>query len=287
MRPSPWVGDPAAIRSALFTPGDRPERFAKAGLAGADAAILDLEDGVAPAARPGARETIGRYLAERDAGAGVCAVRINPPGSRDASLDIASLCALPRPLDLLVVPKVATPADLDGIAAAWEGGEPPEVVAFIESAAAVEVAPRIARHPLTAALAVGSADLAADLGADGGWESLLFCRSRVVQACALARVVAWDAPCFALDDAAALTDESRRARALGFTGKLAIHPRQVPVINDAFTPSADEVAQAQQWLDAVGPTGGAVSVDGVMVDEALLRRARQTIARAGLPSRRL
>jgi (S)-citramalyl-CoA lyase len=131
-----------------------------------------------------------------------------------------------------------------------------------------------------AALLFGAADMAADLGAKTAWETLLFVRSRIVQVAASAGVIVVDSPFFDIRDLEGLKGETKAAQDLGFHGKAAIHPKQVSTINEVFAPSAEEVAKARQILAA--NQQGVGSVDHQMVDEAVARKARLVLERAGI-----
>jgi len=152
---------------------------------------------------------------------------------------------------------------------------------LVETARGLAAAEALAAHPRVAGLVLGGADLAADLGAVMSWEPLLYARSRLVHAAATAGVAVVDVPCLALDDGGALADEAARVRRLGFTGKLAIHPRQVAPINTAFTPDAAELEGARRVIAAVAAAGGGVAVvDGKMVDAPVVRSAERALALA-------
>jgi (S)-citramalyl-CoA lyase len=270
-----------ARRSWLFTPATRPDRFARAGEAGADELVLDLEDAVAPSDKDRARAAA---LAHLDAGRGtapVQALRVNGLRTRAGLDDLRLLLESRTGPDAVILPKVETP-DEPRLVDAWlaEAGSPAALVALVESARGVEAAPEIARStPRLSALMFGAADLAADLGAPAAWEPLLYARSRVVAAAAAAGIGAIDAPYFDLKDQAGLEAELRAAVALGFAAKAAIHPGQVAAINAALTPSAAAVAEAREIL-AQNEAGVGV-VGGRMVDEAVARRARRILAAAG------
>ena len=267
-------------RSWLFTPATRPERFARAGEVGADVLILDLEDAVAPGDKDRAREAALAWLAGRTGGP-ACALRINGLRTRAGLDDLGTLLRAAAGPELVILPKTEAPAELllaDALLA--EAGSPARLVALIESAAGLEAAPAIARAtPRLAALMVGTADLAADLGTSAAWEPLLYARSRMVAAAAAAGIETIDAPYFDLRDQAGLETELRAAIALGFAAKAAIHPGQVGAINAALTPSAAAVAEARQIL-AENAKGVGV-VGGRMIDEAVARRARRILAAAG------
>jgi (S)-citramalyl-CoA lyase len=123
----------------------------------------------------------------------------------------------------------------------------------------------------------GTADMAADLGADLTWNSLLFARSRLIAAAALKGLLTIDAPFFAFKDVTRLVQETANAVALGFSGKCAIHPSQIAVINASLVPSGTEISHARAVLQE--NTKGVGVVNGVMVDEALARRARRVLSR--------
>ncbi len=267
------------LRSLLFSPATRPERLSKAATSGADAVIVDLEDAVPPAEKDAARASALSWLcASAVPGVARC-LRSNGLRTPEGLRDVLALVESGTAPDFLVVPKVESPEEL-GILDALLAG-PTRFLPLIETARGLSGAERIAAHPRVAGLLLGGADLAADLGAELAWEPLLWARSRLVQAAATAGIAVIDVPHLALDDGAALADEGARARRLGFTGKLAIHPKQVPAINAAFTPANDEVAHARRVVDAVdAAAGGVCVVDGKMVDAPVLRAARRTIALA-------
>ena len=193
-----------ARRSWLFTPATRPDRFARAGEAGADVLIIDLEDAVAPGDKDRARAAA---LAHLDAGRGTApiqALRVNGLRTRAGLDDLRLLLESRTGPDAVILPKVETP-DEPRLADAWlaEAGSPAALVALVESARGLEAAPEIARStPRLSALMFGAADLAADLGAPAAWEPLLYARSRVVGAAAAAGHGTIDAPYFDLKDRA-------------------------------------------------------------------------------------
>ena len=270
-----------ARRSWLFTPATRPDRFARAGEAGADVLIIDLEDAVAPGDKDRARAAALAWLAERPGSGPVCALRVNGLRTRAGLDDLRLLLESRAGPDAVILPKVETP-DEPRLADAWlaEAGSRAALVALIESARGLEAAPGIARStPRLSALMFGAADLAADLGTSAAWEPLLYARSRMVAAAAAAGIETIDAPYFDLRDQAGLETELRAAIALGFAAKAAIHPGQVGAINAALTPSAAAVAEARQIL-AENAKGVGV-VGGRMIDEAVARRARRILAAAG------
>jgi (S)-citramalyl-CoA lyase len=280
----------------LFAPGSRPERFAKAMAAGADAVCLDLEDGVAPDGKEKARDEVVRFLAQWGGpGSGPeLIVRINDPREPVGKRDLEALARARRP-DGVMIPKVDGEEVLEEVARAVgarttvgfdaRGSRERSVVLLplIETARGLERVEEIANTPAPLdALVFGGMDLAAELGAAFEWEPLLYARSRVVHAAALAGVGAIDVPWTPLDEPEGLAEETRRAARLGFTGKLAIHPKQVPVIHQALLPDAGDLERARRimaaWAEA---RGGVVVVDGRMIDRPLVLAAERVLARAG------
>lgn len=283
------------VRSILFVPGDRPDRYGKALAAGADAICIDLEDAVAPGAKAGARESVARFLARRETpgptgpdptGAGpghgrqpLVIVRVNDPGTDEGARDAASVAG-GLPPDAFMIPKVTSDA---GIREAERllGNVP--LIPIIETVRGLENAMHIgAASPSVAALIFGGFDLSVELGAEPEWEPLLYARSRVVHAAALCGIDAIDMPSRDLREMTALRDEAEKARRLGFTGKVAIHPAQIPAIHEVFTPLAEEVEQARRIVEADRAAGGgAVALDGRMVDRPVVEAARRMLERAG------
>jgi (S)-citramalyl-CoA lyase len=271
------------VRSWLFTPGTRPDRFDKAAVSGADVSIIDLEDAVAPADKAKARQTALAHLAQPAAGSCGRALRMNGLDTRFGLADLqAFLDSSARP-DFLVLPKTESAAHLqilDRLLA--EAGKATRLVALIESAQGLAACEAIAASTLRLeALLFGAADMSADLGAGTAWAPLAYARSRLVAACALAGVPAIDAPFFDVKDHEGLTRETSQAVDLGFAGKAAIHPSQIAAINAALTPRPEDVERARAVL-AENAKGVGV-VDGQMVDEAVARKARRILIAAGEP----
>lgn len=269
-------------RSWLFTPATRPDRFAKAGAAGADVAILDLEDAVAPRDKGRARTIALDYLMDHPAEGARHALRINGLDTPAGISDLDALLGSRTAPDFLVLPKTETAGHLqilDRLLTA--AGKDTRLIGLIESARGLAAVAAIATAtPRLAGLMLGAADLSADLGAATAWEPLAFARGQLIAACTLASVTPIDAPFFDLRDEAGLTREVAAALAFGFTSKAAIHPAQISAINAALTPSADAVANARATL--AENAKGIGTVDGQMIDEAVARKARRTLAAAGL-----
>ena len=282
------------MRSMLFVPGDRPERFEKAAASGADAVILDLEDAVTPERRPEARTAIARWLAAAGRSVPIW-VRINPVESADALADLAAVVGA-RP-DGIVLPKARDGADvhradhwLESLEAlcGFDSGGIRLMPLITESAGALLKAASFTSLPArVAGLTWGAEDLAADVGAarnkgaDGEYElTYAMARSFCLLAAAAAGVPAFDTVDTEFRDVAAVERRARDSRRQGFVGKLAIHPAQIAAIHAAFSPTADEIAWAERVLAVfrAAPGVGALAFEGGMLDKPHLRQAERILA---------
>ncbi len=262
-------------RSYLYVPGHRPDRFAKALASGTDAVILDLEDAVPVPAKDTAREDVATFLAGLTTAAVETWVRIND-GDRGRD-DLAALAGIGA-LAGVIVPK-STP---DVIAARHAQAQHVALVPLVESAAGITDVTAIATADGVRTLAIGEVDLAADLGlGDDVPDAVLWSlRTQVVVACAAAGRSAPLGPVSRdIDDLARFESTARALRAAGFGAVQAIHPKQVPVINAVYTPTADEITAAQRIIELAEAADGGVFVDddGRMIDEAVLRSARRIL----------
>ena len=276
-----------SLKSWLFTPATKADRFGRAAEVHADALIIDLEDAVALSDKQKARTAALQYLEQPAQGRLACALRINAPVTRTGIEDLRSLLESSAAPDYIILPKCDSPAFIRMVRTLLDqAAKDTEMIALIESAKAVEALPDIVGSEVRpGALMFGAADMEADLGAKTGWEPLLFVRSRIVQVAASAGIVAVDSPFFDIADLEGLKKETTAARDLGFHGKAAIHPKQISVINEVFVPSDEEIAKARQIL-AVNQQGVG-SVDHQMVDEAIARKARRTLERAAIAAANL
>jgi len=271
-----------SLKSWLFTPATKADRFNRAAEVRADALIIDLEDAVAPADKQKARSAALQYLVQSAGNRLPCALRINAPVTRTGIDDLHSLLESPAAPDYIILPKCDSPAFVTMARSLLDqAAKKTGIIALIESAKGVEAVPDIVKSDVRpAALLFGAADMAADLGAKATWDALSFVRSRIVQVAALAGVAVMDSPFFDIGDIDGLKRETEAAQDLGFHGKCAIHPKQISTINKVFTPSAEEVAKAREIL-AVNQRGVG-SVDHQMVDEAIARKAKLILDRAGI-----
>ena len=258
-------------RSCLTVPGDDERKLGRASEIAADEVILDLEDAVAPAGKEHARELVARVLRDHEWRAATVAVRVNGVRTPWHADDVALVAEL-RP-DVVVVPKVESPDDLAGLPAACE--------ALIETARGLVTCEQIAAAPGVEALVLGPGDLAASLGVPeltiGAGAHVDYALARVAVAARAFGCAVVDGPYATLDDENGLRAAAARSRALGYDGKWCIHPAQVEICNEAYSPTAEEIERARRIL---GLTGVA-RLDGEMVDEANRRMAESILARAG------
>lgn len=285
----------------LFCPGDRPERFAKA-MERADSVIIDLEDAVAPADKPAAREALIANPLDPER----VIVRVNPSTSEFHAADLAALAQ--TRYRRVMLPKAEHPSDLDGLDELGGGGGfggpvgldrdggpggggglgGLEVIALCETPVGVRDVDALAADPRVVALTWGAEDLVAAIGGfasrtpDGRFSEVArYARSRVLIAAAAAGKPAYDTVHPALADDDGLREEASEAAAAGFRGAMCLHPRQVPVIREAYQPDEVALAWSAGVLAAARTAGsGVFAYNGQMIDEPLLRQARR-IAEAG------
>lgn len=276
------VPDPP-IRSYLYVPGDEPRKMEKALASDADAVVFDLEDAVAPERKEIARDAVADLLSSVPPKP--CFVRVNKPGSAYIEGDVEAVAG-PH-LAGLRLPKVESAQAVLRIVELLEAyGCGAVVQCLIESALGLELAFEIAcSHQRVASIGIGEADLSADLGVRSD-EGLLYARSRIVAA---SRAAGLPNPVQSVytnvKDADGLRRSTQRGKTLGFVGRSVIHPAQVAIVNEVFTPTGQEVAGARELLHtleaAAGDGSGAFALpDGRFVDEAVVRSARSTLALA-------
>ncbi|HVN01022.1 MAG TPA: CoA ester lyase [Caulobacteraceae bacterium] len=282
----------------LFVPADSERKFEKAQGCGADALILDLEDAVAAPLKAEARSRVATWLAQTDQRDWAFFVRINP---FETGLTLADLAAVVRPgLDGLVVPKANGAEDIERLgcyldafetAAGMTLGSVKLVVVATETPQAMfRLGSYAPAHPRLAALTWGGEDLSVAIGAvtprqeDGRWtEPYRHVRSWCLFAAAAARVAPLETLYADFRDSEGLAAMAQAARRDGFTGQIAIHPDQVPVINASFTPSEADVAHARRVIAAFAarPDAGTVGIDGKMYDRPHLTAAEKVLQAAG------
>jgi len=285
------------LRSLHFVPGGSQKFLDKALASNADALIIDLEDSVLPADKPAARESVSQWMTTTDWGSKTVAVRINALDSGIWKDDVAATLTSTKP-DMFVVPKVSSRADLDMLGdhlSEMERKTGREVggTTLLPIVSEVPEAPlrahEIASHPRVEAVTWGAEDLSAELGAkkrrDGSGsylEVFQLCRSLTLLAAKGAKVQAIDTVYTDLKDLKGLRAESERSADTGFDGKLTIHPDQINVVNAAFSPSAQELAEAKELLAAAEGQVGAFRFKGQMVDIPHFKQAQRMLDRADL-----
>ena len=263
-----------AARSYLFVPGNRPERFDKAWASGADAVIVDLEDAVPPAEKSQARSAVESWVKP----AKPVIVRINGADTEWFRDDL-TCCRMPG-VQSIMLPKTEGVPHLKRVEVLL--GESMPILPLIETAQGFAKAQEIARHPAVSRLVFGALDFQLDAGIPGEGEALLYFRSQLVL---LSRLAGLQPPVdgitAAIDDADLLRAETRRARQLGFGGKLCIHPKQIASVNECFLPTPEEIAWARRVVEAAAAAGGgAVALDGKMVDRPIVLKAERILQEA-------
>lgn len=277
-------------RACLVVPGASPAKLASGSLINVDEAVIDLEDSVVPALKDEGRELASAALGH-DWRAKAVAVRVNAIRSLWRHLDLAAVVQSERAFVTAVLPKVERAQDLGFADRLLEGLEraagrtvPVRLLALIETAAGLSAAAEIARASARLdGLVLGYADLAASPGRPSRG-TRRFAQDDVLVAARAGGIQAVDGPHLRFGEDDAFRAEVENARSLGFDGKWAIHPSQVDVLREAFTPTEADIADAQATLDALAEAGaagtGALAREGKMLDEALATSARRTLARA-------
>lgn len=276
--------DPIARRSMLFAPGLRPDRARKAMAAGADVVCIDLEDAVAVAHKDEARNLVMPLFAEPNPSGCERVLRINGLDTVHGLRDIEALLSLEHLPDAVMMTKVRSAAEVELLDELLQGNAARcKFYVTLETNQGLEDVFRIAgASPRMACLLFGEVDLSADLRCKRTPQALLYARSRVAHAAATFELDVMDVPHIHLEDMDGLHAASAHAAELGFTGKSCIHPTQIPVVHQYFTPSEEEIARAERAVDAFkagGSTGLAV-LDGLMLQKPVLRASLRILALA-------
>ncbi|MFF3330743.1 HpcH/HpaI aldolase/citrate lyase family protein [Streptomyces sp. NPDC002888] len=265
----------------LYVPGDRPHVVTKALLCGADVVVIDLEDAVAPDRKDYAREATAELLSQPQPTP--VHVRVNTLDGPWAAADLEAMAPLPG-LTGLRLPKVTSPEQIIRIVkgAPPTTTKPPALYALLETALGIERAHAIASaHPALRGIALGESDLRADLGVrdDTGLD---WCRSRIVVAARAAGLPPPPQSVYPdIRDLDALAASCAHGRTLGFLGRAAIHPRQLPVIKRAYLPTPREIEQAETIIKAAATQQGAQALpDGRFIDAAVVAAAQRTLSLA-------
>ena len=268
-------------RSFLYVPASRPERFPKAMNSGSDMVCVDLEDAVASDVKEQARSDAISLFAGPERGPERL-LRINPLVTGYGRADLAAVAATGQPPDGILLPKVQGVEEILRAAEACAHHENLKLHLQMETNAALENAMDMARaHEWVTSLVFGGFDMAAALRVAPGWEALLYARGRLVHAAASAGIDVLDMPFFGLDDNTGLCAEAVKARTIGFTGKTAIHPKQIEAINETFSPTPEEVARARELIAKFETQNEAfVVIDGEILEAPVIERLYRTIAAA-------
>lgn len=266
----------------MFVPGTGLDKFPKAIKTGADIVCIDLEDAVAPQHKDQARaDTMALLHTAPDFGRSEVLVRVNALRTRDAFADILGVIEAATPPTGLMLPKVKSPEEirlLDELLIGADSGLRFQVI--IETNAGLEACHEIARaSDRMDSLLFGGVDMAAELRVAPTWEALLYARTRCVHAAASAEVDMIDVPFLDLEDMDGLAREAARCVAIGMTGKGAIHPKQLPIIEKTFTPSQEQIAHARRIIDAFESAHtGLVVVDNKLVEKPVVRSMYRVLA---------
>ena len=273
---------PRPRRSFIFTPGLRSDMFPKALASGADIVCVELEDGIAPKDKVEARRQAMALFTEPQADDGVeRIVRINSMRERFGIEDVNAVLATDTPPPALMMPKVRTPDEvvmLDQLLT--EAGHATRLHVIIETNEGLEAAFEIAScSPRIDAMFFGGVDMAAELRCQNTFESMIYARSRVVHASAAAGLDVIDVPFLDLDDPEGMRVEAEKVRDLGFAGKGSVHPKQIAVLNEVFTPTEVQITHARRVISEFEMAdSGLVVIDGKLIEKPVLRDMYRIVA---------
>ena len=276
------VQSPRPRRSFIFCPGLQPEMFPKALASGTDIVCVELEDGIAPKDKDEARQSALALFEQPQADDGVeRIVRINCLREAFGLADVQAVLATDTPPPALMLPKVRTPEEviwLDDLLT--ERDHKTRLHVIIETNRGLQAAFDIAHcSSRIDALFFGGVDMAAELRCENAWEPLLYARSRVVHAAASAGIDVIDVPYLDLQDPEGMVVEAQKAKALGFSGKGSVHPKQIAAINEVFTPGTDEIARARHITKTFEEADtGLVVIDGKLIEKPVLRDMYRILA---------
>ena len=275
-------GNIRARRSLIFAPGNKPEMYPKALKTGADIVTVDLEDAIAPQHKDVARAATLALFAEPVPDDGVeRIVRINCLRTPEGLADLQAIIESDTPPPALMLPKVKSPDEIrvhEELLTGSHAGIRFHVI--IETNEGLECAHEIARSSgRIDSLLFGGVDMAAELRVEPGWDALLYARSRLVHAAASAGLDLVDVPFLDLDDDQGLAEEARKCANLGITGKGAIHPKQIAVLNQTFSPTPEEVDRARRVIaEFEGSDSALVVIDNKLIEKPVLRSMYRILA---------
>ena len=268
-------------RSFIFTPGLKPEMFPKAIASGADMVCIELEDGIAIKDKDEARKNTIDALKNLEVKNGVeLVVRVNCQRTKFGLLDLEAFISSKLPIKALMLPKVKTPEEITFIDnLLTDCGLDTDLHVIMETNEALESIYEIAHaSKRIVALYFGGVDMAAELRVPNEYKNLIYARSKLVHAGASVGVDVIDVPYLDLDDMDGMKKESELVRDLGFTGKGSIHPKQINVLNEIFTPSKEEIMKAKKIVDQFNESNtGLVVIDGKLIEKPVLREMQRKI----------
>ena len=268
-------------RSFIFTPGLKPEMFPKAIASGADMVCIELEDGIAIKDKDEARKNTIDALKNLEVKNGVeLVIRVNCQRTKFGLLDLEAFISSKLPIKALMLPKVKTPEEITFIDnLLTDCGLDTDLHVIMETNEALESIYEIAHaSKRIVALYFGGVDMAAELRVPNEYKNLIYARSKLVHAGASVGVDVIDVPYLDLDDMDGMKKESELVRDLGFTGKGSIHPKQINILNEIFTPSKEEIMKAKKIVDQFNESNtGLVVIDGKLIEKPVLREMQRKI----------
>ena len=268
-------------RSFIFTPGLQPEMFQKALVSGADMVCIELEDGIAIKDKDIARKNTINALKTLEVKTDVeLVVRINCQRTKFGLLDLEAFISSKIKIKAIMLPKVKTPDEIKFIDdLLTDCNLDTDLHVIMETNEALENIYDIAHaSKRTVALYFGGVDMAAELRVDNKWENLLYARSKLVHAGASAGLDVIDVPYLDLENMDGMKKEAELVRNLGFTGKGSIHPKQIKILNEVFTPPQDEIVKAKKILEQFNNSNtGLVVIDGKLIEKPVLREMQRKI----------
>jgi len=268
-------------RSFIFTPGLQPEMFPKALVSGADMVCIELEDGIAIKDKDIARKNTINALKTLDVKSDVeLVVRINCQRTKFGLLDLEAFVSSEIKIKAIMLPKVKTPDEIKFIDdLLTDCNLDTDLHVIMETNEALENIYDIAHaSKRTVALYFGGVDMAAELRVDNKWENLLYARSKLVHAGASAGLDVIDVPYLDLENMDGMKKEAELVKNLGFTGKGSIHPKQIKILNEVFTPPEDEIVKAKKILEQFNNSNtGLVVIDGKLIEKPVLREMQRKI----------
>ena len=264
------------FRSLLFVPGARPERFEKAVASGADTVCIDLEDATPADKKEQSRSATITYLKSTNANKHI-GVRINALETAEAYRDVAAFDQARLTPAFFLLPKVRTGRETTLIKHALAGEKTPVWVLMETPEALFNINDIAQSVGPSGGIMFGGADFSASIGSDMSWDALYQARASIIAAAAVAGCQAMDVPHLNVSAIDEMIEETRRVKAMGFTGRACIHPTQVAPVNDVFTPSTEEIEKAEGLIAAYDSARGVMLHDGRLVEKPVLAAAQRVL----------